>query len=229
MTTVVNLGVSVLAFRTKDAIDKADMALHAAEAQLQAADLSLRQHAQAAEEQLHQRVASVEESKERTARYTFVKTTLADLLSKEANQQLLAANMIRLALDDDEANKLFMGLSLDTSPASLRQAGQAGLSVIKGAKDNDQLAAQKEREGFEALLAENYVQSLEAFGEAETAVPGYHSAYEMTLLLKRLQPNPTPAQRQELLDTIASKHVWGVPLDLRERLRTRIAGLSAKP
>ena len=81
---------------------------------------------------------------------------------------------------------------------------------------NYQLAAQKEREGFEKLNNGKVDEAIQAFEGAEAAYPSFHQAYEISRLLKEKRtalkdPVTGPETQQQVKRQIADKLSWGAP------------------
>ncbi len=84
-------------------------------------------------------------------------------------------------------------------------------------------AAEKQRQGFELILAGRYDDAIQAFQEAEAAYPTYGSAYEIGRLLSRNRAAlDDPAQRRAVLRRIVDEYAWGAPEDLLTELRRRV-------
>lgn len=186
---------------------------------IDAAELQLKESQQRLDAQLKERSTSVEESKERTRRYEFVHTLLPDLLAKEAPKNELTINLIRLALTDEEATKLFTGFSQSASE-ELQSAGSTAITIINKEKNNLQIASDKEREGFQELINGNYGQAVVAFQAAESAYPSYHQVYELSRLLKaRKEDLSDSSKRKAVLQQIVANYAYGAPSDLLEQLQ----------
>ena len=91
----------------------------------------------AQEQELKVRAASLDESKERVSRYTWVRGVFADLKTQDAQGKQVSMALIRLALQPDEAKVLFSGLAHSTDE-SLQEAGKSALSHLQ-AEDADHL------------------------------------------------------------------------------------------
>ncbi len=101
MSTLIGVIVSVSSWRVKTSLDRIDS-------------------------QLKARSTAIEESKERVARYTWVRSLFADLTDSDPQKRAFALSVIQLVLSDDEAKKLFAALNT-SKDENLREAGQAGL------------------------------------------------------------------------------------------------------
>ena len=71
----------------------------------------------------------LEASRDRVARYQFVRSILTGIDSTGSESQALSVNLIRLALDSAEANRLFSGLTTSRD-TSLAQVGSIGVAAI---------------------------------------------------------------------------------------------------
>ncbi len=111
--------------------------------------------------------------------------------------------------------------------ADARQSNQRALEGLRATEAigsqpgrNPALAAQKEREGFEKLIAGDYDGAAQAFQAAEDASHGYHSVYELARLVRSKRADlDDPAKRKEVFRTIVTKHSFGAPADLINKLR----------
>jgi len=102
------------------------------------------------------------------------------------------------------------------------QAGLRTLSIANsqpGGK-NSALAEAKEREGFEKLIAGDYDGAAQAFQDADNAYPTFHSASEISRLIKaRRNDLNDPAKRKEVFQTIARQYSFGAPPELINKLK----------
>lgn len=189
-------------------------------AKIDAADLSLKQQTSEFEMKLKERSADLEQSRDKITRYTFVHTLFPDL-SGDAHKQELTVNLIRLSLADDEAAKLFAGLS-GSHDKSVRYAGSAGITIISREKNNLQDAREKEREGFQSLVDGKYADAASAFEASERAYPTYHWVYELGRLLRtRKERWNDPSKMKPALQQIVTDYAYGAPADLLEQLRAK--------
>jgi hypothetical protein len=217
VSSIVTVGLTVVNGYTKFKIDQTDV-------QIKKREVELKETTAILEEALKERATKLEESKERTSRYTFVRTLLPDLMDRDRTKKELTINLIGLALNAQEAEKLFRGFSSSSSP-EVRQTGRDGITItsVQQQLGNASLAREKEREGFTNLLKEDYDNAIRAFAAAEDAYNGYHYAYEITRLLKRNRSTlADPIKRKEILRTIVSKYSAGAPTDLMDDLRTKV-------
>jgi len=83
-------------------------------------------------------------------------------------------------------------------------------------------ATQKEREGFEYLLAGEYDRAIEAFEDAEVIYPSFHQVYEIRRLLRGNRSKlDIPNERRKIFDKIVKKYSWEVPQDLLLELKKK--------
>jgi hypothetical protein len=191
--------------------------------QIDAADQRLKERAQEIEAKFKERTTNIEESKEKTSRYTFVKTLFQDLESNDSKKQALTINLIRLTLTEDEAERLFTGFT-NSQNQTLQKVGNAGIAVIQKEKSSAQLSAEKEREGFSYLRDGKFDNALTSFETAERAFPIYHNVYEIASLLRKEKTNfSSPEIRKSILIRIINEYSWGMPDDIKEQLRLTIS------
>jgi len=97
---------------------------------------------------------------------------------------------------------------------------KAQTETLQKYASKSELASQKEREGFESLIAGNYDNAINAFQSAEAAYPRYHDVYELARLIKdRKAQLDDPEKRKELFRLIVSQHSFRAPADLLERIK----------
>jgi hypothetical protein len=142
LSALVTVLLTIGNFWTKTKIDQTETSLKALEAGL------------------HERAQGVEESKERVARYTWVRGLFPDLDSSEPRKKTLTLVLIRLALNKDEAEQFFGALA-SSSDQSLQQAGQKGLDSLQDEARNDLVIRLKSdnaevRKGATQLLIQQY-------------------------------------------------------------------------
>lgn len=169
---------------------------------------------------IKQQSAQLEQSRDRTARYTFVHSLFPEL-SGDPKKQELTVNLIRLSLTDDEATKLFSGFS-SSADKTVQKAGSTGIAIITNEKSKLQDAAEREREGFQALVEGKYEQAAAAFEASEQAYPTYHVVYELARLLRSHKADwNNPSAMKPVLQQIVSKYSYGAPPDLLDQLRAK--------
>ena len=83
-------------------------------------------------------------------------------------------------------------------------------------------AAQKEREGFEYLLAGEYDRAIEAFEDTEVIYPAFHQVYEIGRLLRGNRSKlDIPDERRKIFNKIVKKYSWEAPQDLLLELKKK--------
>jgi hypothetical protein len=102
-------------------------------------------------------------------------------------------------------------------------AGKAKLAQVQPENNNTnklQIASQKEREGFQNLIAGKYDDAIKSFQDSEGTYPGYHSVYELAKLIRsRRQDMNDESKRKEVFQLILDKYSYGVPSDLLNELK----------
>ncbi len=171
------------------------------------------------EEKLKERAASLEESKERTIRFTFIHDLFPDLMEKDETKKELTINLIRLSLTDEEAARLFTGL-FNSANTQLQSAGTTGFDIINKEKSALQIASEKEREGFQNLISSKYDNAISSFEASEKAYPTYHNVYELSKLIKsRKQDLNDSNKRKQVFQQIVSNYSYGIPADLLAQIK----------
>lgn len=80
-----------------------------------------------------------------------------------------------------------------------------------------------EREGFKALLNNQFDNALTKFSEAERTLPSYHMVYEISSYLKQSKDKfSDPAMAIQLKKTIVKQYSWGAPSDILSQIRRQI-------
>lgn len=83
-------------------------------------------------------------------------------------------------------------------------------------------ATQKEREGFEYLLAGEYDRAIEAFEDTEIIYPAFHQVYEIGRLLRGNRSKlDIPDERRKIFHEIVKKYSWETPPDLLLELKEK--------
>ncbi len=96
-------------------------------------------------------------------------------------------------------------------------------SVNKIVDDPEKLALQFEKDGFNALINNQFTIALDKFMKAEKASPSFHMAYEISRLLKSEKANlENPAIQRKIKKQIIDKYSWRAPVDLLKKLRAQI-------
>ncbi len=115
----------------------------------------------------------------------------------------------------------YSGVQLDS--AATVEVLNIPLPTVSATPRNYRLAAERERQGFELILAGRYDEAIQAFTEAEDAYPTYHQVYEIGRLLSRNRTAlADPAQRRAVLKRIVDEYGWNAPEDLLAELRRRV-------
>ena len=109
---------------------------------------------------------------------------------------------------------------------NIEKSVQRNLELVTNKNTPEQSKVEKaksaEREGFEAIINRDAEAALAAFEKAERIWPEYHNVSEIKSLLatekKHLKGDD---DWQKIYDVILTKHTWGMPRDLRSRLKQR--------
>lgn len=156
-------------------------------------------------------------------------------LLADANQKLQSVlprlDMIRAEIAGATINR---GIVISTieevkksaaSVQELNDAAAASLAAISTDKPsrtgaNWQVAREKEREGFMALIDGKFDAAGKAFQASEDAVNGYHYAYELARLVRKRRADlDDPAKRKDVFREIVTRYTLGAPRELVDRLR----------
>ncbi|MEO6725878.1 MAG: hypothetical protein ABIU20_04335 [Blastocatellia bacterium] len=138
---------------------------------------------------------------------------------QEATEKLGASQSPQVAAAAAEAGRVL---------ADARQINQRGLEGLRSvditgpqrAGKNTSLATTKEREGFEKLIAGDYDGAAQAFQDAENALSGFHSAYELSRLIRsRRSDLNDPAKRKEVFQIIVNKLSFGAPPEVISKMK----------
>ena len=137
----------------------------------------------------------------------------------DENTSILHINVIRLALHDDEAERLFVSFAQSTDP-KIKQAGDEGITNIR---NTQQTAAEKERDGFALILAGKFDEALSSFESAENISPTYHNVFEISQLLRRDRDNirNEPTQK-EIIRRLLRDYSWGMPEEVKAQLKAKL-------
>lgn len=101
----------------------------------------------------------------------------------------------------------------------------ANTTSAQAANNKLAVAKQKEREGFQALLDDNFQQAAAAFQAAENAYNGYHWVYELARFMKANQDETDPTKRAAVIETVVSRYSKGAPPDLLAQLKKKMTSL----
>jgi len=83
-----------------------------------------------------------------------------------------------------------------------------------------------ERAGFEALIARDVDAAIAAFDEARAIWPEYHNVAEIGRALRNRRDHladPQSPAWTELYRDILTRYSWGLPADLRDAIRSKVA------
>ena len=141
--------------------------------------------------EIEDRLASVEESRERVQRYQFVYQTLSGITKRDSTEQVMAIGIAQLALDSSESRVLFAGWAVGSDSGLRIMARRGALQAQAEGFRDIQGAIKFERAGYAFLIAGNLDSAAGAFGAAERAFPTYHQVYELERYLRRAQKKTT--------------------------------------
>ncbi len=101
-------------------------------------------------------------------------------------------------------------------------------------KSNNQSAYQKaydlEKEGFEALVKNNFDLALEKISMAEKTSSGFHMCFEISELLKNRQKEfKDPVIQKDIKQQIIEKYSWKAPAELLKILKSQVKEVPEKP
>ena len=126
---------------------------------------------------------------------------------------------IKSAVETLNAARSIGGTSADQVVQSVAQNQSTNATIQQGQK-NLQVAAQKEREGFENLIAGRYEDAAKSFQASEAAYNSYHNVNELARLLKtRGQEMNDENKRKEIFRLIVEKYSYGAPPDLLNQIK----------
>ena len=134
ISTSITILLTVLNYQLNSRLQEAEAALKNAEASLTIVKTEL------------------EVSREKTERYEFVNKLLPDLLVEDSTRVILTSNLITLVMSEEEAKKLFAGLS-SSKDQKAQAAGRTGLETFK---NRQELARELELQGIDALIAGDF-------------------------------------------------------------------------
>lgn len=106
-------------------------------------------------------------------------------------------------------------------PADDRQATAPAPSAGRESR-----AAAAERRGFEALIDRDVAAAIAAFDEARSIWPEYHNVAEIGRALRNRRDrltDPESSAWPDLYREILTRYSWGLPPDLRETIRGKVA------
>jgi hypothetical protein len=171
------------------------------------------------ETELKQKSHELDVSREKTERYEFVYKVLPDILNKDKEQVILTTNLITLALTDEEANKLFVGLS-NSEDENVQVIGKAAIENITREKSNYVSAIELSKEAFDAMISGDIDKAIRLLDEVEKVYPTFGSIYEINRLLKRNRNRWSDMEvRKSVYNQIIKNYSWKVPPEYVSKLR----------
>lgn len=171
------------------------------------------------ETELKQKSLELDASREKTERYEFVYKVLPDILNKDKTQVVLTTNLISLALTEEEANKLFVGLS-NSDDEKVQSIGKTAMKGIAREKSNYQTAIEYEKDGFDFLISGDIENAIQSFDAAEKAYPTFHSVYGISRLLKKNKDKwSDESVRKSVYNRIVAEYSWKAPSGSISELR----------
>ncbi len=171
------------------------------------------------EMELKAKTHDLDVSREKTDRYEFVYKILPDILKKDQTQVTLTTNLITLALTDEEAKKLFVGLS-NSEDEKVQNIGKTAIEGIAREKSNYISAVEFSKAGFEAMVSGDIDGAIKGFESAEAVYPTFQSAYDIARLLKRNKDQWSDVNvRKSVYNQIATEYSWKAPQEYISKLK----------
>lgn len=138
-------------------------------------------------------------------------TTSSASLPEPAKQEIL------------KAQQSFRRISVASQQAVVNIARSTSGFTVTANPDETQ-AAQKEREGFLALMSGDYNAAAAAFTQSENAKNGYHNSYELASLLRKnaVKMATDETAKKEVLQNIARNYAAYAPAEVRQWLKTQL-------
>jgi tetratricopeptide (TPR) repeat protein len=193
ISSVITISLSVLNYNLNEKMQQSEINIKRIETDLKIKNLEL------------------ESLKEKTARYEFVNKLMGDLLKQDKNQIALTTNLISLALNEEEAAKLFRGFA-NSEQKNIKEVGNIGIEAIKDKRSKYDTALEYEDLGFKAIIDGDYKKAIECFKSAENTYASFHQVYEIARLLKKEQVNMVDeSARKGVLNRIVSEYSLEVP------------------
>ena len=156
------------------------------------------------------------------------------VLLQQLQAQPEEAQSAELAADiENKLDRLTSNLSREVqqiqeaAPDTVPPPSPAAAPVVQGPPPDERLAAKLEGEGFRALVDRDLVKAIESFSKASDAHPGYHNVAEIRDLLLKHQDALTeraPQAWDRLYRVVLTEYSWGMPKDIRPKLRKLAAG-----
>lgn len=152
---------------------------------------------------------------------------LLEAQRQAANSTDAAAPAPELSADiDTKLSNLERNLSREIAQVQSVQQAPAARAEDQLAARLTPMAAAAERRGFEALAAGDVDAAIAAFDDARGIWPEYHNVAEIGRALRnrrdRLSDPQSPAWA-ELYRDILTRYSWGLPADLRDAIRAKVA------
>lgn len=150
---------------------------------------------------------------------------LEDIITKYYKAKIetdLNTGNIQSAIKTIEAAKAIGGQSAEQVIQSVKEDKEKD-KVIKTYSIKFQKASQKEREGFEALIAGKYDDAIKAFQDSESIYNSYHQVYELARLINdHKQEMIDENKRNEIFKLIIDRYSYRAPQDLLDQLKETI-------
>ncbi len=147
----------------------------------------------------------------------------AEALSVEGGSELVESIDTKLASFERNLSQAIADVQMEQRAMQVASTAQRTREpVAAAAPSRGELAGAAERRGFEALLARDAAAALAAFDEARRIWPEYHNVAEIGRAIRRYGnslADPRSPAWQQLYREILTQYSWGMPEDLRPRLR----------
>jgi len=165
-----------------------------------------------------------------------------DVLSKTLQEQLIAQKDFATKIQENSADQTKVkdyagrllqnittsqqGLSKDVDELKAaipdRQASTNNQESQKS--DSPETAQDWELKGFNALVAKDVDNAVSSFAQAEAIWPDYHNVAEIRSLLvskREALKDPKSSEWRLTLQKVLSDYSWGMPADVREKLKAQ--------
>lgn len=146
----------------------------------------------------------------------------AEALSVEGGSELVESIDTKLASFERNLSQAIADVQMEQRAMQVASTAQRAREPVATAPSRGELAGAAERRGFEALLARDAAAALAAFDEARRIWPEYHNVTEIGRAIRRYGDSladPRSPAWQQLYREILTQYSWGMPEDLRPRLR----------
>lgn len=147
----------------------------------------------------------------------------AEALSVEGGSELVESIDTKLTSFERNLSQAIADVQLEQRAMQVASTAQRTREpVAAAAPSRGELAGAAERRGFEALLARDAAAALAAFDEARRIWPEYHNVAEIGRAIRRYGDSladPRSPSWPQLYREILTQYSWGMPEDLRPRLR----------